>query len=102
MMRRVKKLLAGKKRETGGELREGLMQCDRRNKLAVALKRETDERNRIWIGVKLLGERKVDLARELGYGSSVAVYQILKRVEQRAQQDSPKRQSSASGRRCVL
>lgn len=88
MMRRVKKLLVGRKRETGAELREQLQRTDRRKNLGPVLEREEDQRNRIWIRVKLLGEGKVDLARERGYRSSVSIYQIVKRVGQRAEQDT--------------
>ncbi|MFQ3669939.1 MAG: transposase [Verrucomicrobiia bacterium] len=88
LIKQIKKLLSSKKRETGAELQERLMRNDRREKLATVLRREKDVRIRIWIRVKLLGERKVDLARELGHRSSTSIYQIVRRVEQRAEQDT--------------
>jgi len=48
---------------------------------------ELDRRVQIWARVKLGGERKVDVAKEFGYGDGSGVLQVVKRLEVSAQQD---------------
>ena len=42
---------------------------------------------KIWLRVRALGERKVDIARELGYRDGGSVLQIIKRLEKKAQEN---------------
>lgn len=54
-----------------------------------ALLRETrDERMKVWIRVRLGGERKADVARSLGYRDGSGVLQVLKRLEAQAARES--------------
>lgn len=48
------------------------------------LAQETDRRWRIWLRVEGKGEKRVDVARDLGYRDGGSVLQILKRLEARA------------------
>jgi REP element-mobilizing transposase RayT len=52
-----------------------------RRSLEQRLADETDRRIRIWMRVRLAGERKVDVARELGYRDGGSVLQVIKRLE---------------------
>ena len=55
--------------------------------LPALLAAESDSRIQIWLRVRLGGERKVDVARDLGYRDGGSVLQVLKRLEAKAQQD---------------
>jgi len=48
---------------------------------------EPDPRWKVWLRVRALGERKADVARELGYRDGSSVLQIIKRLEKRAQEN---------------
>jgi putative transposase len=85
---KVRALLRRKGKETGRETRQKMEKDARAARLLKWIEKEPDLRNRIWIRVKLLGESQVALARELKYKSSVAIHQIAKRVEERAQKDT--------------
>jgi len=50
---------------------------------------EPDRRWKVWLRVRALGERKVEVARELGYRDGGSVLQIIKRLEKKAQDDEP-------------
>lgn len=52
------------------------------------LEETEDERLRVWIRVRLGGERKVDVARSMGYRDGSGVLQVLKRLERRAEEDA--------------
>jgi len=45
---------------------------------------ERGDRWKIWLRVRALGQRKVDVARDLGYRDGGGILQILKRLEARA------------------
>ena len=51
------------------------------------LAQETDKRVRIWLRVRLGGERKVDVARALGYRDGGSVLQVIKRLEAARRRD---------------
>lgn len=46
-----------------------------------------DRRLRVWVRVRLGGERRIDVARSCGYKDGSAITQILKRLERQAQTD---------------
>jgi putative transposase len=87
MLAKVKLLLKDKGRETGALQRKQIQGQNRKKRLAQEIKKESDPRNQVWIRVKLLGERKVDIAREKGLQGSGSIYHLVKRVEKRAQQN---------------
>lgn len=53
---------------------------------------EKDRRIRMWIRVRLGGERPVDVGREMGYGGGAGVLVAVKRLERAAEEDSDLRQ----------
>jgi hypothetical protein len=63
-----------------------------RERVRAVLEGEQDRRLRIWIRVRLGGERMVDVSRELGYRDGGSVLQVVKRLEQAAQNDPGLRQ----------
>ena len=56
---------------------------------AKLLKAEPDTRVQVWLRVHILGERRVAVARQLGYSDGSAITQILKRLESHARHDRP-------------
>jgi putative transposase len=59
----------------------------RREQIRERLRRETDDRVKIWARVRLGGERGVDLAREYGYNDGSGVTRVVKRLETAAAHD---------------
>lgn len=57
---------------------------------------EPDRRWQVWIRVRLGGERRIDVARDLDYRDGSAITQILKRREQSATSDPALRQKMAA------
>ncbi|HUI07002.1 MAG TPA: transposase [Verrucomicrobiae bacterium] len=51
------------------------------------LAQEPDKRVRIWVRVRLAGERKVDVARDFGYRDGGSVLQVIKRLEAARRRD---------------
>jgi len=49
---------------------------------------ETDDQVKIWARVRLGGERPVDVAREFGYSHQSGVGQVVRRLEEYAQEDT--------------
>jgi len=58
-----------------------------REKAAGLIAKEPDSRVKVWLRVKVAGERRVDVARSLGYKDGSAVTQIIKRLEATAKTD---------------
>ncbi len=56
---------------------------------------ETDWRWRIWLRVRLGGERPVDVGRDLGYRNGAGVLEVVKRLEARAAHDPTTRSKLA-------
>jgi hypothetical protein len=49
------------------------------------VKREADDRAKIWARIRLGGERGVDVARENGYRDGAGVAHVVRRLERRAE-----------------
>ena len=86
-LQRLKRALPQAGKENGAAGRKALVRSQRQKRLGPELKAEEDERNQIWIRVRLLGERPMDLAREKGYRDGGSILQIVKRVDQRAKRE---------------
>ncbi len=65
----------------------GQDQVDRRAGWLEKIEAEPDLRWKVWLRVRAMGERKVDVARELGYRDGGTVLQIIKRLEKKVQED---------------
>jgi hypothetical protein len=59
----------------------------RRDQVRERLRREIDDRIKIWARVRLGGERGVDLAREYRYSDGSGVTRVVKRLEAAAARD---------------
>jgi len=84
LWKRARKLLAQKQGDE--EIRWNGFQdrTDQARQWQERLEDEPDDRWKIWLRVRALGQRKVDVARELGYRDGGSILQILKRLEARA------------------
>jgi hypothetical protein len=102
VVERVKRLLVGRKRETGARENRRLRWDARRNRLQEALAREPDLRIRLWARVRLLGERKTDLAKEWGYRDSSGVYVAVKRLEMAAKKDKQLAERLKAWEKCLM
>lgn len=58
-----------------------------RRRVSQHLEQELDPKVKIWLRVCLGAERSVDVAKEYGYSHGGGVLQVIKRLEQRAEQD---------------
>jgi putative transposase len=76
-------LLSGKKDRLTGQWSHGTTLKLARERILKELKEEKDKRVVLWVRVQLLGERKIDLARELGYGDGSGVTRVVQRLEVR-------------------
>jgi putative transposase len=87
LWKRAKTLLAQK----GGqeEIRWKRFQdnFDRRDEWQPRIAAEPDDRWKVWLRVRALGERKAEIARDLGYRDGGSVLQIIKRLDKSAQTD---------------
>jgi hypothetical protein len=61
--------------------------ADRREEWQKRIEEEPDPRWKVWLRVRAVGERKVDVTRDLGYRDGGSVLQIIKRLEKSAQSD---------------
>ncbi len=77
-----------RKKESGKEIPWAHSSKDHRIHWRQKIKAEPDPRWKIWLRVRALGERKVDIAQSLGYRDGSAILQILKRLETRAAHDA--------------
>ena len=84
MKQKVRRFLKGKSRSMGGGVRRNLELEEVRKRLGHEIAKERDRRNVVWIRIKLMAERPVDLAREMSYRDGGSILQIVKRVEFRA------------------
>ncbi len=84
---KVGDLLQGKKREMGQSKAGRLARKSRTMLVEKVLAGEKDKRLRIWLRVRLLGEKQVALAKKLGYQSSAGIYQTVRRLEEQRSKD---------------
>ena len=67
-------------------------QVDRAPQWQKRIEDEPDDRWKIWLRVRALGQRKIDVARDLGYRDGSSVLQVLKRLEAQALKDKSGRE----------
>lgn len=61
---------------------------DTRAKVAARLAKEEDKRIKMWMRVRLCGERQVEVAKDYGYKDGSGVLQIIKRLERQANKEN--------------
>ena len=81
---RAKKLLRGKGGQEEIRWNQGQDREDRKRVWQERIDAEPDDRWKIWLRIRALGERKVEIAREAGYRDGSSVLQIIKRLEKGA------------------
>lgn len=87
LLTKVQKILQKTGKGADKVVEKKLLEKSREKCLFKAISEEKDLRNRIWIRVMLLGESQTALAKELGYTSSAAIHQIIKRLNKRSLND---------------
>jgi len=86
----IDELLKGRKRGIGMSEARIMERKNRGALLQKALAEEKDDRLRVWLRVRLLGETRADLAKELGYSGSAGSHQTVPRLEdQRSKNKTP-------------
>ena len=60
---------------------------ERMKRLKDLLAKEEDPRIKIWVRVRLGGERPVDVGREMGYRNGSGVLQVIKRLDEATRED---------------
>lgn len=88
LWKKAQKLIQGKDGREEKRIAKRLKTAKRALLLKPLWEKEPDIRWQVWVRARLGGERKVDLAREYGYRSGAAVLEVLKRLENRAGEDS--------------
>jgi REP element-mobilizing transposase RayT len=84
---KTKALLSGKSGQEEIRWSREQDQEDRKNLWRQKIDAEPDRRWKVWLRVRALGERKADVARELGYRDGSSVLHLLKRLQSKAQKD---------------
>jgi REP element-mobilizing transposase RayT len=73
-----------------------------RAKLKAALRREKSPAIQAWVRTRILGEKSLEVAREMGYADGSGVCQATRRLEVRSKQDKPLAQQLASYRKMSI
>jgi hypothetical protein len=84
LLHKVQNLLEQKPFSEEKRWREDQAKEERQDRLKLVLERERDEKVRVWLRVRLGGEKMTEIGKELGYRDGAGVHLLIKRLEERA------------------